>query len=177
MNSSAAVLVGSAVSAIVAMAVVALQYSLERRRQSLAERADRLGDFLASSYAVVSGIEAIAKAPLDDKAQVEAGIRSVLEDRLNTSLTRLRLFEEADVVAAATYLERELTRITGLARVQVWSRADWRDQRAELSKLTNDYERTARRSLGRPRLGEELGFYVPERNGFETSRSSGSGLE
>lgn len=161
MNSSAAVLVGSALSAIVAMVVVALQHSLERRRQSLAERADRLGDFLASSYAVSVGIEEIARASLDDKAQVEVDMRSALQDRLNISLTRLRLFEEANVVAAATYLERELTRITVLARVQVWSRVEWRGQRTELSRLTNEYEWTARRSLGRPRLGEELGFYVP----------------
>ena len=171
MNSSAAVLVGSAISAIVAMAVVALQYSLERRRQSIAERADRFGDFLASSYAVVAGIEAIARAPLDAKAQVEADMRSALQDRLNRSLTRLRLFEATDVVATATYLERELTRITDLARVQVWSQADWRDQRTELSRLTNDYEWTARRSLGRSRLGEELGFYVPGANDSAAERA------
>jgi hypothetical protein len=101
-DASAAVLIGSLISAIVAMAVVALQYSLERRRQSLAERAQRLGDFLASSYSVASGIEEIARAGSKDKHQVEAAVRSSVEDRLNNSLTRLRLFEDADVVVAAT---------------------------------------------------------------------------
>jgi hypothetical protein len=164
MNTSAAVLIGSAISAIVAMAVVAFQYSLERRKQSLAERAERLGDFLASSYAVAVGIEEIAGEPIEHKTRVEAKVRSSVEDRLNSCLTRLRLFEDADVVAAATYLERELTRITDVARDQVWSRAAWRDQRSELSRLTHEYETLARRKLGRQRLQEELGFYAAGSN-------------
>lgn len=162
MNTAAAVLIGSAISAIVAMVVVALQYSLERRRHSLAERAERLGEFLAASYAVAVGIGEIAIAPLKDKIQVEADARSALEDRLNRCLTKVRLFEDADVVAAATYMERELTRITGIANSQVSSRAQWRRQRSELSRLTREYETIARRKLGQQQLPAELGFYVDE---------------
>lgn len=165
MDTSAAVLVGSVISAIVAMVVVALQYVLERRRQSVAERAGRLGDFLAASFATAVGIEEIARASMRNKSGAEAKVRSSIEDRLNSCLTRLRLFEEEDVVVAATYLERELTRITGLAREQVWSRAEWREQRSELSRLTREYENIARQKLGRKRLDEKYGFYVVRDNG------------
>lgn len=160
MTTSAAVLIGSAISAIVAMAVVTLQYSLERRKQSLAERAERLGEFLASSYTVAVGIEEVAAVPTEDKSQMEIDIRSKVEDRFNSCLTRLRLFEDADVVAAATYLERELTRLMGVAREQTWSRQEWRDsQRPPLARLTDKYETIARGKLRRKQLQDGLSFY------------------
>jgi hypothetical protein len=162
MNTSTAVLIGSVISAIVAMAVVTLQYSLERRRQSVADRAERLGEFLASSFAVSVGIGEIARASFEDKVRVEADVRSALEDRLNRAMTKVRLFEDEDVVAAATHLERELTRITGIARGQAWTRAEWRRQRSQLSVLTDKYETIARRKLGRQRLQEGLAYYVEE---------------
>jgi hypothetical protein len=77
MNTSAAVLIGSAISAIVALAVVGFQHSLERRRQFNAERAERLGDFLASTFAVSTRIEQVATAPDDPGARpgvVESGV-------------------------------------------------------------------------------------------------------
>lgn len=160
MNTSAAVLIGSAISAIVAMAVVALQHSLERRKQSLAERAERLGEFLASSYAVAVGIEEVAIAPTGNKAAIEVNVRSIVEDRFNSCLTRLRLFEDADIVAAATYLEREMTRLMGAARDRVWPRGEWRvNERTLLARLTGEYEAIARYKLRRKRLQKELSFY------------------
>lgn len=162
MNTSVAVLIGSVISAIVAMAVVTLQYSLERRRQSVADRAERLGEFLASSFAISVGIGEIARASFEDKVRVEADVRADLEDRLNRSLTKVRLFEDEDVVTAATYLERELTRITSVARSQVWSRVEWRRQRSQLSMLTDEYETIARRKLGRQRLQQGVAYYVEE---------------
>jgi hypothetical protein len=160
MTTSAAVLIGSAISAVVAMAVVTLQYSLERRKQSLAERTERLGEFLASSYAVAVGIEEVAIAPTKDKSRTEVGIRSTVADRFNSGLTRLRLFENAEVVAAATHLERELTRLMGVAREHAWSRQEWRDSvRPPLARLTDQYETIARRKLGRKQLQEGLSFY------------------
>ena len=101
MNTSAAVLIGSAISAIVAMVVVTLQHSLERQRQSISDRAERLGEFLASSFAVSTGIAEIAHANLENKGRVEADVRFTLEDRLNRSMTKVRLFEDEDIVAAA----------------------------------------------------------------------------
>lgn len=160
MNASAAVLIGSAFSAIVAMGVVGFQYSLERRRQLLVDRAERLANFLASTFAVSAGIEQIAIASSKMKDQMESSVRSTVEDQLNRCLTRLRLFEDSDVVAAATYLERELTRIIGIAKSQVWSREHWRAQRSLLSKLTNDYEGIARHKLGQQQLNDGLGFYM-----------------
>jgi hypothetical protein len=161
MNTSAAVLIGSAISAIVAMAVVTLQYSFERRKQSVADRADRFGEFLASSYAVAVGIEEVAIAPFRHKRRAEVDVRAAVEDRFNGCLTRLRLFEDADVVAAATYLERELTRLMGIARRRVWSREDWRNVgRSRLSQLTGEYEAIARGKLRRKRLHDELSFYA-----------------
>jgi hypothetical protein len=160
MSSSAAILIGSAISAIVAVGVVGLQHSLERRRKSLADRAGRLGDFLAATFAVSAGIEQIATASSGNKGRVEAAVRLAAEDQLNRCLTSLRLLEDSDVVASATYLERELTRITGLAQAQVWSREDWRGQRASLARLTDEYEAVGRRKLGRRGLKQELSFYV-----------------
>ena len=171
-NEASAVLIGSAISAIVAMVVVALQNSLERRRQSLADRADRLGDFLSATYAVSSGIEEVAIAAPKSKFHMEADVRSAAQDRLNNSLTRLRLFEDADVVTTATYLERELTRINSLARNQQWARDAWRMQRSELARITHEYETVARQKLGRGQLRNELGFYwtdLPVSQGTESS--------
>jgi hypothetical protein len=122
----------------------------------------RLGEFLASSFAVSVSIGEIAIASFEDKVRVETDVRSAQEDRLNKSMTKVRLFEDEDVVAAATYLERELTRITGIARSQVWSRAEWRRQRSQLSALTDEYETIARRKLGRQRLQQGLAYYVEE---------------
>jgi hypothetical protein len=106
MDTSVTVLVGSAISAVVAMGVVALQYMLERRRQSLVDRAERPGEFLSTSFAVSSGIEIVARAAPADKERREGDVRSDVEDRLNRSLTRLRLFEDEDLVLAATLMER-----------------------------------------------------------------------
>lgn len=164
-NTSAAVLIGSVISAIVAMAVVGLQHSLERRRQSMAERAERLGDFLSSTFAVSAGIERIAVASAKEKDRVEGDVRSAVEDQLNKSLTRLRLFEDSDAVLAATYLERELTLMIARARGRVWSREAWRAQRSEISRPTECYEEVARRKLGRRQLGRGLGFYSAEADG------------
>jgi hypothetical protein len=169
---TSAVLIGSAISAIVAMVVVALQSSLERRRQSLADRADRLGDFLSATYAVSSGIEEVAIAAPKSKLHMEADARSAAQDRLNNSLTRLRLFEDADVVTTATYLERELTRINNLARNQQWTRDAWRTQRTELARITHEYETVARQKLRRGQLRNELSFYwtdLPVTQGTESS--------
>lgn len=122
------------------MAVVTLQYSLERRKQSLAQRADRLGDFLAATYAAARGIEEIAIAPSGDKARAEVDMRSAAQDRLNDSLTRLRLFEDAETVASATRLERELTRLIRVAQEVEFSRKEWRGQRSDLAGMTHEYE-------------------------------------
>lgn len=144
------------------MAVVGLQYSLERQRQSLAERAERLGNFLASTFAVSVGVEQIAIAAAKDKARVEENIRSAVEDQLNRCLSELRLFEDADVVASATRLERKLTDIVAISRTRTWSREAWRAQRSELARLTDDYEAIARRKLRRRKLDAGLGFYAAE---------------
>ena len=64
------------------------------------------------------------------------------------------------MVAAATYLERELTRLMGVARKQTWSRQEWRDsQRPSLARLTDKYETIARGKLRRRQLQEGLSFY------------------
>jgi hypothetical protein len=56
MTNPATVLVGSALSAIVAVFVVSLRSSLERRDRLQMERAERLAGFLSASYAVAMAI-------------------------------------------------------------------------------------------------------------------------
>ncbi|MBM0239527.1 hypothetical protein JNW88_24570 [Micromonospora sp. ATA32] len=97
MTNSGTALLASSVSAVVAMVVVGLQHSLERRRQQRAERAERLGAF-------------------------------------------------------ATRMDRELVRLANEARAKQWSRADWREARAELSEAVSTYQALARKKLGAERL-------------------------
>jgi hypothetical protein len=60
------------------------------------------------SFAASSGIEIVARASPADKERREGDVRSDVEDRLNRSLTRLRLFEDEDLALAATLMGREL---------------------------------------------------------------------
>jgi len=160
-NDAAAVLLGSSISAIVAMIVVGLQHSLERRRQERAERADRLGAFFAASHAVAIGIQTLARASVDDKVAVEANIRATLSDRFNSRLAQLRLLEDCDVVVAAAMIDRELMHQTDMARTVKWDDPEWRDTRNELNRLTDVYESVARRRLGKRSLEKVPSLYVP----------------
>jgi hypothetical protein len=150
-NNSATALLASSISAVVAMAVVGLQHSLERRRQQRADRAERLGAFFAASHAVALSLGTLARAPLSEKERIEAGSLVELADRMNSRFAQVRLLEDREVMAAATLMDRELVRLTDEARTKQWSRADWREARAELSRVTNDYQTVARAKLGAER--------------------------
>jgi hypothetical protein len=147
-NSAAAVLIGSLLSAVVAIFIMGLQASLERRRRSHIDRTERLANFLSASYAAGTAIGALARAPIDEKRAADEAIRQAEEGPLNASLTRLHLLEEAEILQAATAIDRELTRLPGLAMEKQWTRDDWRHERKRLNELTIEFEIVARRKLG-----------------------------
>ncbi len=151
MTGSGTALVASSISAVVAMAVVGLQYSLERRRQQRADRAQRLAAFFAATHAFVLYLGPLARAPLAKKEQILADARD-LEDRLSACFAQVRLLEDREIVDAATRLDRELVRLEGRAREKQWSRTDWREARAGLSEPVSTYQALARKKLGAGRL-------------------------
>src|SRR5258705_1253881 len=97
MTNCGTVLLASSISAVVAMVIVGLQHSLERRRQQRADRAERLGGVFAASHAVVLHLGTVARAPLPDKGRIEPDARD-LQDRLNAPFAHVRLLEYRAIV-------------------------------------------------------------------------------
>jgi hypothetical protein len=110
MNGSSTALIASAISAVVALSVVALQSSIERNRGRRAERVERLAAFFADVPGVTIAIGGLARAPSDEKATAEGVLRERHADRLNFRLWQIRLLEEHEMVAAAVSIDRELVR-------------------------------------------------------------------
>jgi hypothetical protein len=133
-DQSVTVLVASAISAVVALTVVALQSDFERRRQAYAARIERLANFFAAAHAVAIGIGSLARTEIGDKDATELRIREELADRFNTRFAQIRLLEDQELVDVATRLDRELVAQTELARSKQWSRADWRMTRMHLRR-------------------------------------------
>ncbi|MCG5473027.1 hypothetical protein LADH09A_000911 [Micromonospora sp. LAH09] len=151
MGKSGTALLASSISAVVAMAVVWLQYSLERRRQQRADRAERLAGFFAASHALVLHLGNLARAPLDEKDQIEVKARD-LEDRINSRLAQVQLLEDRDIVDVARRLDGQLVHLARQARTKQWPRDDWREARADLSLVVSAYQSAARRKLGAEKL-------------------------
>lgn len=149
---SAAVIVGASISALVAMIVVGLQHQLERSRRARDARAARLARFMAASHAIVLGLGDVARAPEAEKKALMIRLKTDQEDRINQALAELRLLEQQPVVDVAIELDRELTRLTPIAKKQMWSPEDWRSQRDPLDLLVKAYETTGRQALGYPAL-------------------------
>jgi hypothetical protein len=118
-----------------------------------------------ASYATVLAIGALARAPMSSKDHVDEAICGAEEEALNASLTRLHLFEDDDILLAATEIDRELTRLPELARSKKWTRAEWRFKRNQLSDLTLQFEAIARRKLRSRRLSSLPSLYAP--GGFD----------
>ena len=84
---------------------------------------------------------------MPDKDTVEREIRGQLEDRLNTDLAQRQLLETRDVVKAAMDLDAELISLNERAKEKVWSREEWRQERAALAVRVDHYQALARSTL------------------------------
>jgi hypothetical protein len=126
MDSTAAVVAASVISAVVALAVVTIQWRVEQRRQSRTERVERLAAFVADAHASIVGIGVLARAAAQEKAVVEERFRDKHADQFNTRLAQIRLLEDVAIVEAAVALDRELVAEVEAARSRIWSRDEWR---------------------------------------------------
>ena len=147
MNGASAALVASAISAVVAMLVVTLQNILERRRQALKDRIERLAAFFADAHAIAIAHGSLARASMDEKGKVETQIREQLADRFNLRFAQVRLLEETALVESAIAIDQELVSQAERARASEWSRDEWRRQRARFTDLMGDFESLARQRL------------------------------
>jgi hypothetical protein len=69
---------------------------------------------------------------------------------------------EEEIIAAATRIDRELTRLPRQAMAQQWTRSEWRYQRSHLAELTGHFETAARHALGAARLQDPApSLYAP----------------
>jgi len=147
MNQAAAVVAASVISAVVALAVVTIQWRHEQRRLSRTERVKHLAAFVAESHAVIVAIGDLARAADQEKAVVEERIRDQHADRFNSRLAQIRLLEDITIVEAAVALDRELVAETDAARSHIWSRDEWRERRVGVIARTEEFERVARAAL------------------------------
>lgn len=152
MTDSLAVLVGAVISSVVAMFVVGLQYTLERRRLSQAQRVERLADFLAGTHAFFVATDLLARASRKEKPRIEDERIAQLTDRANSRFAQMRLLEVPRVLNAATALDRELTHLLHLAVTKQWRREEWQAQWGELERLAKAYQDVVRKELGAPAL-------------------------
>lgn len=161
MTDATAVLLASAISAGVAMIVVGLQNSLERRRRERRDRIERLAAFFSAAHAVAIGIVSVALAPKPHKAETESEVRAALSDRYNSLFSQLRLQENEEVVLAASRIDAELVRLTESASSRQWSRAEWHPQREALAHATAEFEAVARSAMGFSPLKNASHLYMP----------------
>jgi hypothetical protein len=147
MDPAVAVVAASVISAVVALAVVTIQWRVEQRQLSRAERVKHLAAFVAESHAVVVAIGALARADAQEKTVVEDQIRDQHADRFNARLAQIRLLEDVAIVEAAVALDRELVAETEAARSRIWSRDEWRERRVGVNARAEEFERVARAAL------------------------------
>jgi hypothetical protein len=157
MTESATVLVGAALSSMVALLVVVLQQRLARRDQQHEVRAARLADFAAAAWTCTLIIGVVARRQLTKKES--DGFEQELEwnsafDAYNEALSRIHLLETEEIVKAADRLDRQMGDSHRLARSQQFSPEEWRVTRAPLSEAVFDYRQVARQALGRPAISE-----------------------
>jgi hypothetical protein len=147
MDSSAAVVAASVISAVVALGVVTIQWRVEQRRLSRTERVERLAAFVAETHAVIVAIGVLARAAAQEKTVVEERIREQHADRFNARLAQIRLLEDIAIAEAAVALDRELVAEMEAARSRIWSRDEWREQRMGANACAEEFERAARAAL------------------------------
>ena len=147
MDQAAAIVAASVISAVVALAVVTIQWRAEQRRLSRTERIKRLAAFVAESHAVIVAIGDLARAAAQEKTVVEERIRHRHADRINFRLAQIRLLEDIAIVEAAVALDRQLVVEADEARSRIWSRDEWRERRKGVIGCVEEFERVARAAL------------------------------
>jgi hypothetical protein len=145
---SVALVIGAAISAVVALVVVQRQHRLERSSGQHQRRSDRLAQYFAATHAAVLAMGELARAPLAEKAGLNAKFLEGATDRVNTGLAQLRLLEPSVVVDAAMGLDRSMVDLHKKSRAQQWSYDEWRIQQQDLTQLVEEFTRIVRRELG-----------------------------
>ena len=145
MLESLALVIGAAISAVVALVVVQRQHRLERDAGQHQRRSEQLAQYFAAAHAAVLAIGELARAPMVAKAALNAKFLEGTTDRVNTGLAQLRLLEPSVVVDAAMSLDRSMVDLHKKSRAQQWTSEEWRMQQQD---LTQSSSRSSRASCG-----------------------------
>lgn len=162
MSEAVAIIVGSTVSAVVALAVVFVQSLLERRSHRRDETSNRLAEFAAASYAAAVRTRSIAVASMNDKdSTFESEIFNDSADRVNDVLAKIVILDSPDTIRAAIAVDRELSRLDRVAMSRVWSDGAWRSERRKLGDMIDSFQRTSRQELKVPELPPDIPRFLP----------------
>lgn len=163
MGEAAAALAGAAVTALLALTVVVVQQLLHRRRESRREAAERLAAFSAAAWSMTNELGLLARAPVEEKGHVEAGILSSEGARLNSALACIQLLDGAPVYRAALNVDDALVLLADRARREQWARDEWRVHRSSVLRHSlARFGEEARRQIGSDPIEVEATL-APER--------------
>lgn len=101
----------------------------EQHRLAMTARAS---EFLAASYHAVVSMRDVALAPEDQKQTVEKSEIWPTVDRVNRSLTALKVNDLEEVVAAAEALDQALLELSRSVQSKQWDMDGWRAERARI---------------------------------------------
>lgn len=151
MNNTVAIVLGAFISGMVGVLVVIVQQRLARQHELDTARARRLGEFSAAGWAATLSVSALARAPLDQKAEIEeAEALQSIADRFNSALAQIQLLDTGDVYVAAHNVDACLVRLIRDAGSGQFDADAWRAKRAKLAQAVAEYQRAARKVLGSP---------------------------
>jgi hypothetical protein len=151
MTDSAAVLLGATISSLVAIAVVALQQSLNRREQQRQARAERLGNFAAVAWSATDVIGVMARTPMAAKelAGPDQDRGRQIFETFHARLSLIQLLEDPKVVEAAEAVDQAIALHSRLSLAQHLTRDEWRTARVPLREAIGAFRLVARRTLRR----------------------------
>lgn len=117
MDSTVAIILGAAISGMVGVLVVFIQQRLARQHELDSAKAARLSEFSAAGWAATLIISEIARAPIQQKRDLENSARfQALTDRFNSVLAQIQLLDDAEVYAAADRVDECLVALHHQAR-------------------------------------------------------------
>lgn len=150
-----AALLGAGLAGFAALAVQLTGAWTTRSASKKADRATRLGEFLAATHSVVLSIGRLARLESGHAEMEKDGYRSGpeyngREDRVNSMFNAIQLLDPEAVVFAAIELDWCLIALEREAMKKCWDSQGWHQRRTEILGASVDRLMSAgRASLGR----------------------------